>query len=123
MKVYSYSELAYEPIKPLKCDKYPKVTVPDLNVDLYEMLVRHQNGDISTLGGTIRHDAHYDSAEDIETMRVNLANDPDFNIATAKYYIKAIKDKAEQLAYKDIAEYQRKQAEVVSVSEQNVSED
>lgn len=106
MKTFNFNDLAYSPMCVLKCDKYPKVTVPDLNIDLYEMLVRHQNGDITTLGGTIRRDALYDSEDDVQAMRVNLANDPDFNIANAKYYIKAMKDAAERQARLDIQEYQ-----------------
>lgn len=106
MKSYNFTDLAIAPMCSLKCDKYPKVTVPDLNIDLYEMLVRHQNGDISTLGGSIRRDALYDSDDDVQAMRVNLANDPDFNIANAKFYIKAMKDAAERQARLDIEEYQ-----------------
>lgn len=85
------------------CGHYGKKVVPDLNVSLYEMLVRHQSGDITTLGGMIRRDAQYSSEEDVKEMRVALENDPNFNVITAKYYLKQQQQKAAQMVGKDIA--------------------
>lgn len=103
MKSYNYKDVlaSDSPISELDCSKYPDCTVPDLNIDIYDMLVRHQNGDISSIGGMIRRDAQYSSKEDIEQMRVDPTNDPNFNLITAKYYAEAQCDRVNNMLEED----------------------
>lgn len=129
MKSYNYKDvLATDtPISELDCSKYPDCTVPDLNIDIYDMLVRHQNGDISSIGGMIRRDAHYSPKEDIEQMRVDPINDPQFNLITAKYYADAQRDKVNNMVEEDrlIHEEQERKSheqESLAISPSSVSE-
>lgn len=103
MKSYNYKDVlaSDSPISELDCSKLPDCTVPDLNIDIYDMLVRHQNGDISSIGGMIRRDAQYSSKEDIEQMRVDPTNDPNFNLITAKYYAEAQRDRVNNMLEED----------------------
>lgn len=105
MKRFNYDEtLATDtPIAILDCSAYPDCTVPDLNVDLYEMLVRQQNGEITTLGGMIRQDAQYSSDEDIADMRVAPDNDPDLNLITARHYAEYYDKRVGELIEEDNA--------------------
>lgn len=90
-------------ITPLDCSEFPDCTVPDLNVDLYEMLVRQQNGDITTLGGMIRQDAQYSSEEDCNDFRVAPDNDPDLNLISAKNYAAAYESRLRDMIDDDNA--------------------
>ena len=114
MKSYNYKDvLASEtPISELDCSNYPDCTVPDLNIDIYDMLVRHQNGDISSIGGMIRRDAQYSSKEDVEQMRVDPTNDPNFNLITAKYYADAQRDKVNSMLDEDRLTHEEKERKV-----------
>lgn len=91
-----------EPFGIVDSTSIPDETIPDLNVDLYEMLVRHQNGDISTLGGMIRRDAKYCSDDDCNEMRVPLENDPNFNLITAPYYLDSQQQRVKELTEEDM---------------------
>lgn len=81
--------------------RIPDETIPDLNVDLYEMLVRHQNGQITTLGGYMRNDAQYDSPEDCDVMRVSPDNDPNFNLITAPLFLDAQQQRVNEMVEDD----------------------
>ena len=113
MKTYNFNDvLASEsPITPLDCSVYPDCTVPDLNIDLYDMLVRQQSGDITTIGGMLRRDAHYSTPDDIKDMRVALENDPEFNLITAKYYAEHYNRSIQSMIEDDQAEAQRSKSE------------
>lgn len=105
MRVYDYSILKVNKgDTKTHCGHFGCIVQPDLNVNLYDMLVRHQNGQITTLGGMIRHDAQYSSEEDIKSMRVAVENDPKFNLITAQYYIEKQQRDAVMKAQKEIAE-------------------
>lgn len=113
MKTYNFNDVlaSDSQIEPLDCSDYPDCAVPDLNVDLYDMLVRKQNGDISSIGGMIRRDAHYSSPDDIKDMRVALENDPEFNLITAKYYAEHYNRSIQTMIEDDNAEAQRSKSE------------
>ena len=81
--------------------RIPDETIPDLNVDLYEMLVRHQNGQITTLGGYMRNDAKYNSPEDCDAMRVSPDNDPNFNLITAPLFLDAQHERVQAMVEED----------------------
>ena len=111
MKTFSRKVLEDDkPMCTLDCSKYPDKCVPDLNIDLYEMLVRHQNGDITTLGGMIRTDAQYSTKEDIEQMRVALDNDPEFNLLTAKLYAQRQEMELQRAIEDESIDYAKKNA-------------
>lgn len=111
MKSYNYKDVlaSDSPISELDCSNFPDCTVPDLNIDIYDMLVRHQNGDISSIGGMIRRDAQYSSKDDIEQMRVDPTNDPNFNLITAKYYAEAQRDKVNNMLEEDRLTHEEKE--------------
>lgn len=129
MKSYNYKDVlaSDSPISELDCSKYPDCTVPDLNIDIYEMLVRQQNGDISSVGGMIRRDAQYSTKEDIEQMRVDPTNDPQFNLITAKYYADAQRDRVNNMLDEDKQTHEEKERiaheqELLAKSPSSVSE-
>ena len=105
MKHFDYSKTlsSVKEITPLDCSDFPDCTIPDLNVDLYEMLIRQQNGDITTLGGMIRQDAQYSSEEDCNDFRVAPDNDPDLNLITAKNYAAAFETRLRDMIDEDNA--------------------
>lgn len=98
----SYKTLhAPQPFGIVDTTRIPDETIPDLNVDLYEMLVRHQNGQITTLGGYMRNDAHYDTPEDCDAMHVSPLNDPNFNLISAPFYLDAQHQRVEKMVEED----------------------
>ena len=92
---------APQPFGIVDTTRIPDETIPDLNVDLYEMLVRHQNGQITTLGGYMRNDAKYNSPEDCESMRVSPDNDPNFNLITAPLFLDAQQQRVNEMVEDD----------------------
>ena len=92
---------APQPFGIVDTTRIPDETIPDLNVDLYEMLVRHQDGQITTLGGYMRNDAHYDSPQDCDSMRVSPENDPNFNLISAPLYLEAQYQRVEKMVQDD----------------------
>lgn len=92
---------APQPFGIVDTTRIPDETIPDLNVDLYEMLVRHQNGQITTLGGYMRNDAKYNSPEDCDAMRVSPDNDPNFNLITAPLFLDAQQQRVKDMVEDD----------------------
>ena len=108
---------APQPFGIVDTTRIPDETIPDLNVDLYEMLVRHQNGQITTLGGYMRNDAHYDLPQDCEAMRVSPENDPNFNLISAPLYLES-----QQQRVRDMVDEDKRSALIVEPQASTVTE-
>ena len=115
MRNYDYNSISSnKDIHDYSCDYslFPCYVVPDLSVSIGDLLLRHQNGDITSVNQYLRGDAKYSTPEDIEQMHVALDNDPEFNLVTAKYYMQKMRTDAQIKLQQDIDNAQKTQAVV-----------